>query len=114
MSCSGLSATSGSRLFISMRSAASCCQPRQESWVPRGARIVRGSATVVIVSILLLGWFHSAGTDIIQCALRASRFASDADGAAVSDEAVRERRPFLRRNQLHEVLLNLLGVKVPS
>ncbi len=35
---SGRSATSGSRLFISMRRAASCCQPLQESVVPRGAR----------------------------------------------------------------------------
>jgi hypothetical protein len=40
---SGRSATSGSRLFISIRSAASCCQPRQESSGPRGARMVRDS-----------------------------------------------------------------------
>src|SRR5438270_13133149 len=38
---SGRSATSGSRLFISIRSAASCCQPLQESEVPRGARMTR-------------------------------------------------------------------------
>src|SRR5258708_31712835 len=49
MSCSGRSATSGSRLFISMRSAASCCQPRQESSVPRGERIKRVSSMVVPV-----------------------------------------------------------------
>src|SRR6266446_1550311 len=42
MRSAGRSATSGSRLFISMRSAASCCQPLQESVVPRGARMVRG------------------------------------------------------------------------
>src|SRR5260370_39808546 len=36
----GRSATSGSRLFISMRSAASCCQPLQEIVAPRGARMV--------------------------------------------------------------------------
>src|SRR5207248_11371749 len=35
---SGRSATSGSRLFISMRRAASCCQPLQVMSVPRGAR----------------------------------------------------------------------------
>src|SRR5215472_4203712 len=33
------SATSGSRLFMSIRSAASCGQPLQESVLPRGARI---------------------------------------------------------------------------
>src|ERR1035438_543832 len=38
MSWSGCSATSGSRLFISMRMAASCAQPWQLSWAPRGAR----------------------------------------------------------------------------
>src|SRR5688572_25888286 len=32
-----------------MRSAASCCQPRQESSVPRGARTVRGSASMAVV-----------------------------------------------------------------
>src|SRR6267143_1250432 len=36
----GRSATSGSRLFMSMRSAASCCQPLQESVAPRGARMI--------------------------------------------------------------------------
>jgi hypothetical protein len=38
---SGFSATSGSRLFISIRSAASCTQPRQLSSPPRGARTMR-------------------------------------------------------------------------
>jgi hypothetical protein len=41
MSWSGRSATSGSRLFISIRSAASCCHPRHEISVPRGARTTR-------------------------------------------------------------------------
>ena len=41
----GRSATSGSRLFISIRSAASCGQPRQESSVPRGARTSRAHAS---------------------------------------------------------------------
>ena len=40
-SSSGRSATSGSRLFISIRIAASCGQPLQVSAVPRGERIVR-------------------------------------------------------------------------
>src|SRR4029453_11059059 len=35
---SGRSATSGSRLLQSIRRAPSCCQPRQESLGPRGAR----------------------------------------------------------------------------
>src|SRR5580658_6515861 len=39
MSASGFSATSGSRLFISMRRAASWCQPLQLRSVPRGALI---------------------------------------------------------------------------
>src|ERR671936_2521948 len=38
MSWSGCSATSGSRLFISMRIAASVAQLLQVRWVPRGAR----------------------------------------------------------------------------
>src|SRR3990170_1706394 len=42
MSSSGFSATSGSRLFISMRRTASCGQPRQLSVFPRGARMRRG------------------------------------------------------------------------
>src|ERR1051325_5314705 len=52
MSCSGCSATSGSRLFMSMRSAASCCHPRQESSSPRGARMTRGEATGGIVAVM--------------------------------------------------------------
>src|SRR5262249_7735601 len=44
MSWSGCSATSGSRLFMSIRMAASCGQPRQVSAVPRGARTGRGPA----------------------------------------------------------------------
>src|SRR2546423_12926438 len=41
MSRSGFSATSGSRLFISIRSAASWCQPLQLLSLPRGARTTR-------------------------------------------------------------------------
>src|SRR3954447_3222465 len=41
-SSSGCSATSGSRLFCSIRSAASFCQPRAVRAVPRGARTGRG------------------------------------------------------------------------
>src|SRR5690606_41904341 len=37
----GASATSGSRLFINMRSAASACQVLQLRWCPRGARTTR-------------------------------------------------------------------------
>ena len=39
-SAEGRSATSGSRLFIKQRSAASCCHPLQRNWFPRPARIV--------------------------------------------------------------------------
>ena len=42
----GRSATSGSRLFISIRIAASWIQPLQEMEEPRGARTDRGPATV--------------------------------------------------------------------
>ena len=42
---SGRSATSGSRLFISMRSAASCGHPLHERSLPRGARTSRGPLT---------------------------------------------------------------------
>jgi len=42
MSSSGRSATSGSRLFIKSRIAASCCQPLQLSSVPLGARTFSG------------------------------------------------------------------------
>ena len=45
---SGRSATSGSRLFMSIRSAASCVQPLQDRSRPRGARIVR--ACIVAIS----------------------------------------------------------------
>src|SRR5436305_3723209 len=54
MSCSGRSATSGSRLFMSIRSAASCCHPRQESSVPRGARTTRGSWRVAVMAAILV------------------------------------------------------------
>ena len=50
-SWSGSSATSGSRLFISMRSAASCCQPLQLISVPRGARTGRGPAVVCVFTM---------------------------------------------------------------
>src|ERR1043166_5246276 len=46
MSRSGFSATSGSRLFISIRSAASWCQPLQLFSLPRGARTIRRSLMV--------------------------------------------------------------------
>ena len=51
MSLSGSSATSGSRLFISMRIAASCCQPLQLISVPRGARTSRGPAVVCVFTM---------------------------------------------------------------
>ena len=47
---SGRSATSGSRLFISIRSAASCCQERHEIAVPRGARMVRTASAAPVTS----------------------------------------------------------------
>jgi len=43
----GGSATSGSRLFMSIRSAASCCHDRPGDRGPRGARTVRAVALVV-------------------------------------------------------------------
>src|SRR6476659_11158213 len=46
MSRSGFSATSGSRLFMSIRSAASWCQPLQLISLPRGARMTRRSLIV--------------------------------------------------------------------
>ena len=46
---SGRSATSGSRLFISMRNAASVGHDRQVSVVPRGARTGRGPLIAGIV-----------------------------------------------------------------
>src|SRR5207248_2525747 len=56
---SGRSATSGSRLFMSMRSVASCCQPLQLSTVLCGVRItcaldspVAGLACVEVIRIL--------------------------------------------------------------
>src|ERR1700739_1486637 len=50
----GRSATSGSRLFIRQRRAASCCHPLQRSWLPRGARISGAAVIVIIPSRLLL------------------------------------------------------------
>src|SRR5580700_5230522 len=50
---SGRSATCGSRLFISIRNAASCGQPKQEISTPRGARTDRGPATTFIASGIL-------------------------------------------------------------
>src|SRR5260370_16697548 len=60
---SGFSATSGSRLFINMRRAASCCHPLQESVVPRAARKgpldIELSATVPeIVALMKDSAFH--------------------------------------------------------
>src|ERR1700686_4563318 len=53
---SGFSATSGSRLFSSIRSAASCCQPLHEISVPRGARngprLVAGSFTIGVPTLI--------------------------------------------------------------
>ena len=60
---SGSSATSGSRLFMSIRRAASCCHPLQESSVPRGARTVRGP---------LRGERPSCGDDTASCPQGAS------------------------------------------
>src|SRR5215203_444865 len=50
MRSSGRSATSGSRLFISMRRAASWCQPLQVRSLPRGARMVGASLVSVMGS----------------------------------------------------------------
>src|SRR5436190_512159 len=57
MSSSGFSATSGSRLFISIRRAASCTHPLQLIWAPRGARIVR----VVAMTLSLISWARRPG-----------------------------------------------------
>src|SRR5579872_4541094 len=46
----GRSATSGSRLFMSMRMAASCPHPRQVRFEPRGARTTRAADTELIRS----------------------------------------------------------------
>src|SRR5579864_3819964 len=46
----GRSATSGSRLFMSMRMAASCPHPRQVRFEPRGARTTRGADTELMRS----------------------------------------------------------------
>src|ERR1700761_5754255 len=54
MSRSGCSATSGSRLFISIRIAASCGHPWQLSSVPRGARTGRGPAPGPEVSLRMV------------------------------------------------------------
>src|SRR5580698_3276253 len=54
MSWSGCSATSGSRLFISIRMAASCGQPLQLRSVPRGARTGRGPAPGPEVSLRMV------------------------------------------------------------
>src|SRR5688572_5742865 len=50
MSCSGRSATSGPRLFISIRNAASCCQPWQLRVVPLGERMVLAVSIVVVMN----------------------------------------------------------------
>src|SRR5258706_10085332 len=68
MSCSGRSATSGSRLFISIRSAASCCHPRQEISVPRGERMTRVSSMVVVMRGDSKS-FHHEGTKITKVSL---------------------------------------------
>src|ERR1019366_4199516 len=47
---SGRSATCGSRLFISIRIAASCGQPKHDRVVPRGARTGRGPLKTVLPS----------------------------------------------------------------
>ena len=53
---SGSSATSGSRLFMSIRRTASCCQPFVDSVVPRGARTGRGpEGEAPGVSVLMRG-----------------------------------------------------------
>src|ERR1700760_485674 len=49
---SGRSATSGSRLFISIRRGASCCQPLQEISLPRAARTGRAPVVVAMTSAL--------------------------------------------------------------
>src|SRR5213593_4312329 len=48
----GRSATSGSRLFISIRSAASCCHPLHDRAEPRGARTGRLVGTAVSALIV--------------------------------------------------------------
>ena len=42
----------GSRLFINMRNAASCGQPKQEISLPRGARTARGPASTFMRVVL--------------------------------------------------------------
>src|ERR1700759_3536168 len=54
MSWSGCSATSGSRLFISIRRAASCGHPWQLRLVPRGARTGRGPTPGPDVSLPMI------------------------------------------------------------
>src|SRR5215471_16679401 len=60
MSWSGCSATSGSRLFMSIRMAASCGQPRQVSAVPRGARTGRGPEAAPPAGVAVIGGSSSS------------------------------------------------------
>src|SRR6266516_268380 len=60
MSWSGCSATSGSRLFMSIRMAASCGQPRQVSAVPWGARTGRGPEVARPAGVAVIGGSSSS------------------------------------------------------
>src|SRR5688572_22373843 len=75
---SGSSATSGSRLFMSIRRAASWAQPRQVSSGPRGARTGRGPAPGMADRLL-----RQAGHDALAEAPRA--------GGGDGDDPVRVR-----------------------
>src|SRR4030095_4708968 len=75
---SGFSATSGSRLFIKQRSAASWCQPLQLSVAPRGARIVLADIgahlTPVSEQFHVTGGTHASGVlDLARSSFQARR-----------------------------------------
>src|ERR1700691_2345901 len=77
-SSAGFSATSGSRLFISMRSGASVIQERALNVVPRAARMIRGfkGASMALSSGAKSPRQFVSGTRVIQ-----ARNGSDLGGA---------------------------------
>src|SRR5687767_13593341 len=91
---SGRSATSGSRLFMSMRSGASVCQLRAVSVVPRGAR----TATGVPRSY---GWFMVCSSSV---SVGLSVGLSVEASVELSDGGRGCRRDPARRHELDHVL----------
>src|ERR1700688_1358522 len=87
---------------------ASCCRPSPSlRWAP-----IRLGSSVGTESIGALNDLVFRIANSLQVTFHATGFARLADAPAMPDQLMRKNDPLVPRNNLHEVLLDFLGIRV--